>query len=61
MEKTARFFHGMEEYFTIIPRYGKSFRRFSMLWKNFHFGLFPMVFGCFLGLLSGARGAPCEP
>ena len=55
-----------------FPQYGKLFRDFSTVWK-----IFPRVFHsmentwkrpglwAFLavirGLLSGARGAPCEP
>jgi hypothetical protein len=64
----SRFFHGMEEFLTIFPCYGKYFRQFSILWKKcFHavensgFGLFmsaPRAHGAVLRwLLSGARGA----
>jgi len=31
----------------MFPRYGKTFHHFSTLWKNFHFGVFSIVFGCF--------------
>ena len=51
MEKTARFFHSMENFLTIFPCYGKYFRQFSMVWKkcfhaveNFCFGLIFVVF-----------------
>jgi hypothetical protein len=43
----ARFFHAMEDFLPIFPRYGKIFHDFSMLWKNFHFGLFLVVFRLF--------------
>ncbi len=52
---------------TSCPHNGKSFRDFSTQWKEcFHsvensgLGLIYGFSGCFPGLLSGARGAPCE-
>jgi hypothetical protein len=60
MEKTARFFHSMEDFLTTFPRYGKYFWPFSTLWKTF----FHSVEQPSAEPKSGpcrTRGAPCEP
>jgi hypothetical protein len=58
----------MEKVSAIFPHNGKSFRDFSTQWKKcFHsvensvLGLFSGFSAALSGLLSGARGAPCEP
>ena len=54
----GRFFHTMEKVFGIFPHNGKNV---STLWKTRFYGCFQGLLAALSGLLSGARGAPCEP
>ena len=58
-------FHTMEKFSRIFPQYGKYFRDFSTLWKNFFhsvensgLGLFSVGFRLFSGGCGAKRAAP---
>ncbi len=53
-----RIFHAMEKLLPFFPHNGKNV---STLWKTRILGCFRWFSAALSGLLSGARGAPCEP